>query len=94
MLEHVECDYGIERTRMKRQPMCVAHDIRVALGVIADLDDAIASDRARARADHEPHVFDTVPETPGLVATIRRHLGLITDMQSWEQTNERMLQAG
>ncbi len=47
-----------------------------------------------ARANHEPHVFDTVPDTPGLEATIRRHLDLITDMQSWEQTNEQSLHAG
>ena len=47
-----------------------------------------------ARANHEPRVFDTVPDTPGLEVTIRRHLGLITDMQSWEQTNEQSLQAG
>lgn len=48
----------------------------------------------RARADHEPHVFDTIPDTPGLEITIRRHLDLITHMQSWEQTKGRLLQAG
>ncbi|MCH8147562.1 MAG: hypothetical protein IH987_06140 [Planctomycetes bacterium] len=48
----------------------------------------------RTRANHEPHVFDTIPDTPGLEATIRRHLDLITHMKSWEQTNGRLLQAG
>lgn len=47
-----------------------------------------------ARARHEPHVFDSIPDTPGLEATIHRHLDLISDMQTWEQTNEQTLHAG
>lgn len=47
----------------------------------------------RARADHEPHVFDTIPDTPGLDTTIRHHLDLISAMQQWEKEHRQVLHA-
>ena len=47
----------------------------------------------RARANHEPHVFETIPATPGLEDTINHHLALIADMQAWEQAHRQPLKA-
>jgi len=44
----------------------------------------------RARAEDRPHVFDTVPETPGMKSTIAHHLGLIEAMQRWEAAHRRL----
>jgi len=48
----------------------------------------------RARANHEPHVFDTIRDTPGLDTTIRHHLDLIAAMQRWETEHHQVLRAG
>ncbi len=48
----------------------------------------------RARANHEPHVFETIPETPGLDQTIRHHLDLIAAMKTWEDEHRQVLGAG
>ncbi len=47
----------------------------------------------RARQDGQPHVFDTVPETPGMTATITRHLELIEEMHAWELSHVNTLSA-
>ena len=38
----------------------------------------------RRRAEGRPHVFETVPLSPTMPATIAHHLGLIAQMQAWE----------
>ena len=45
----------------------------------------------QARAAGQPHVFDTIPETPGLRDTVVRHLELIKTMQAWETEHGVML---
>ncbi len=47
----------------------------------------------KARASDRPHVFDTVPASPTIVATIQRHLRLIADMREWETRTGRRLPA-
>jgi hypothetical protein len=46
-------------------------------------DDFARDLEARRRA--EPHVFETVPESPDMLVTIGDHLTLIAQMQEWEQ---------
>jgi hypothetical protein len=54
--------------------------------------DVFARDlEARRRA--QPHVFETVPESPDLLATIAAHLRLIAEMQAWERTHGVTLRA-
>ena len=54
--------------------------------------DVFARDlEARRRA--EPHVFETVPESPALLDTIAAHLRLIAEMQAWECTHGVTLRA-
>ncbi|HRX86002.1 MAG TPA: hypothetical protein P5572_13365 [Phycisphaerae bacterium] len=54
--------------------------------------DVFARDlEARRRA--EPHVFDTVAETPDMLATIGAHLTLIAEMQAWERTHGTTLRS-
>lgn len=38
----------------------------------------------RARASGRPHVFETIPDTPGMKATIAAHLSMIEAMEAWE----------
>jgi hypothetical protein len=38
----------------------------------------------RARERGRPHVFDTLPDSPALKATIEGHLVLIEAMRAWE----------
>ena len=38
-----------------------------------------------AKSEGKPHVFETVPASPEMKATIDRHLRLIRDMRSWEE---------
>lgn len=45
----------------------------------------------RSRMTGNPYVFNTLPETPSLRATIEEHLGLIERMRSWEQANRATL---
>ena len=47
----------------------------------------------RARAEDQPHVFDTIPETPGMKDTITYHLTLIDQMQAWEIAHQQTLSA-
>lgn len=47
----------------------------------------------RARAAGRPHVFETIPETPGFEATIAHHLDLIEKMRAWETQHQRILTA-
>ena len=44
-----------------------------------------------ARQQSQPHVFDTVPDSPGLLATIDTHLALIREMNRWEKTSGNTL---
>ena len=39
----------------------------------------------RRRAEGQPHVFETVPVSPTMKATIAHHLELISTMQAWER---------
>lgn len=45
----------------------------------------------RARAQDRPHVFETIPASPEMKATIDRHLLLIGEMQAWEARHEQTL---
>ena len=47
----------------------------------------------KARASDRPHVFDTVPASPTMLATIQRHLSLIADMREWETKTGHRLSA-
>lgn len=48
----------------------------------------------RARAQDRPHVFETIPPSPQVKATIDRHLVLIGEMQAWEAQHDKTLMAG
>ena len=45
-----------------------------------------------ARAEGRPHVFDTVPNTPGMETTIAHHLAMIDAMRKWEAQHGCRLQ--
>ncbi|MBI4718632.1 MAG: hypothetical protein HY763_12555 [Planctomycetes bacterium] len=47
----------------------------------------------RARAEDRPHVFDTVPPSPGMRQAIARHIRLIDEMWTWELRAGRTLRA-
>ncbi len=54
--------------------------------------DVFARDlEARRRA--QPHVFDTVPESTDMLATIGAHLTLIAEMEAWERAHDATLRA-
>ncbi len=44
-----------------------------------------------SRRRGEPHVFETMPATPEMQETIRTHLRLIEEMQTWERAHGRVL---
>ena len=44
-----------------------------------------------ARRRGQPHVFETVPESPEMLATIGTHLELIDAMWAWERANGQTL---
>ena len=44
-----------------------------------------------ARQESRPHVFDTIPPSPGLRDTIARHLRVIDELEHWERTHRRRL---
>jgi hypothetical protein len=46
-----------------------------------------------ARRRSAPHVFQTVPDSPQMLATIGSHLALIDEMRSWEGRTGRLLHA-
>jgi hypothetical protein len=48
-------------------------------------DDFTRDLEARRRA--QPHVFETVPDSPGMAATIGNHLVLIGEMRKWEEVH-------
>jgi len=48
----------------------------------------------RARLAGMPHVFDTIPDTPGMKATITRHLALIDRLRQAERNLGRALSCG
>ena len=45
----------------------------------------------RARVQGRPHVFETIPDSPSMQATIKDHLGMIGEMQAWEARQGRPL---
>ena len=45
----------------------------------------------RARAEERPHVFETVPRSPEMKATIENHLAMIDAMRAWEAQHARTL---
>ena len=47
----------------------------------------------RARAEGRPHVFEIVPASERMKATIAGHLTMIEQMQSWEAAHGRALRA-
>ena len=47
-----------------------------------------------ARRRSQPHVFDTVPDSPQMLQTIREHLLLIGEMWNWEKTHGTTLRSG
>ena len=44
-----------------------------------------------ARQESRPHVFDTIPPSPGLRDTIARHLRVIDELERWERNHRRRL---
>lgn len=44
-----------------------------------------------SRAQGRPHVFETVPQSPTMNATIAGHLELIRDMRAWETQHGRLV---
>jgi len=44
-----------------------------------------------ARAEGRPHVFEIVPASEGMKATIAGHLRMINDMREWEVAQGRLL---
>jgi hypothetical protein len=47
----------------------------------------------RSRAEGRPHVFETLPVSPSMKATIAHHMELIAQMRSWELVHGQALQA-
>ena len=47
----------------------------------------------RAKAVNAPHVFDTVPSSPAMKATIEHHLALIEGMSAWECAHDTVLRS-
>jgi hypothetical protein len=45
----------------------------------------------QARAASRPHVFETVPTSPEMKATIANHLAMIERMKRWETEHGRAL---
>lgn len=45
----------------------------------------------RARAEGQPHVFETVPTSPEMKATIGTHLAMIEQMRAWETQHRSTL---
>ncbi|MGD2108769.1 MAG: hypothetical protein PVI86_05195 [Phycisphaerae bacterium] len=45
----------------------------------------------RARAEGQPHVFETVPTSLQMRATIKTHLAMIEQMRAWEDEHDRTL---
>ncbi len=61
---------------------------RMLLGIRDTLYEGSWVDFARdlaARRQAQPHVFETVPESPVMQATILAHLALIAEMRAWEE---------
>ena len=48
----------------------------------------------RARLEGQPHVFATVPDTPGMKTTIAQHLVMIDAMRKWEAEHGCQLGGG
>ncbi len=46
----------------------------------------------KARIGGRAFVFEVVPASPEMAATIRNHLGLIAEMQAWETAHGVVLQ--
>ena len=47
----------------------------------------------QARMEDRPHVFETVPASPEMKATIAGHLDMIARMERWESQHDRALSA-
>lgn len=47
-----------------------------------------------ARRKSKPHVFETVADSPEMLATIATHLALIDEMRAWERRSGRILRSG
>lgn len=45
----------------------------------------------RARAEGQPHVFETVPTSPEMKATIQNHLAMIDRLRAWEAEHDGVL---
>lgn len=43
------------------------------------------------RAEGRPHVFETVPDSPQMRATILAHLAMIGEMRAWESSHGQVL---
>jgi hypothetical protein len=74
--------------------LALTPDHRMLLEIRDTLYEGCWDDFARdlnARRRAEPHVFDTVPESPAMLATIEQHLVLIAEMQAWEQAHATIL---
>ena len=45
----------------------------------------------RGRVEGRPHVFETVPTSPEMRATIENHLAMIEQMRAWEIQHDSTL---
>ena len=45
----------------------------------------------QARMEDRPHVFETVPASPEMKATVAGHLEMIAWMERWEEAHGRVL---
>ena len=77
-----------------RPPVELSAEQRMLLDIRDTLYDGSWEDFIRdlqARLDGQPHVFDIVPDSPGFADTIRSHLGIVEQLQTWEQETGRTL---
>ncbi len=75
-------------------PLVLTDEQRMLLDIRDTLYEGCWEDFKRdleARRRAQPHVFETVPESPEMLATIDHHLTLIDAMGAWERANGRDL---
>jgi hypothetical protein len=80
----------------RREPLPLTDDHRMLLRIRDTLYEGSWEDFVRdlrARAEGRPHVFEIVPASERMKATIAGHLAMIEHMQSWEVAHGRALRA-
>ena len=85
-----------ERSAKRGEKFPLTADCRMLLQIRETLYEGSWEDfeqDLKARVRGRPHVFETIPETPGMKATIAVHLQLIDDMRRWESMHKPTLRA-